>query len=240
MDLTDFSTLTFDCYGTLIDWEAGILAVLRPWAAKHAIDADDDTLLEFFGRHETLVQQDAPAMLYPDVLRQTMRAIGDEFGHDAWADEADAMGTSVKDWPAFPDSVEALAYLKNHFKLVVLSNVDNESFVHSNQRLSVEFDAVITAQDVGSYKPNPDNFTALIARLSGLGVKPGQVLHTAQSLYHDIAPARNAGLRTCWINRRHDKFGPGATPPTTAWPDMEKQSMAELVRAHRLVAQVKG
>ena len=130
-------------------------------AGASVVVADDDTLLESFGRHETRVQQDAPAMLYPNVLRQTMRAIGAEFGHDAWTDEAEALGASVKDWLAFPDSVEALAYLKNHFKLVVLSNVDNESFVHSNQRLSVEFDAVITAQDVGSYKPNPDNFTAL-------------------------------------------------------------------------------
>jgi 2-haloacid dehalogenase len=240
MDLTDFSTLTFDCYGTLIDWESGILAVLRPWAAKHEINADDDTLLESFGRHETRVQQATPAMLYPDVLRQTMRNIGAEFGHDAWADEADALGTSVKDWPAFPDSVEALAYLKDHYKLVVLSNIDNESFGHSNRRLAVKFDAVVSAEDVGSYKPNPDNFTALIARLSGMGIKPDDVLHTAQSLYHDIAPARNADLKTCWINRRHDKFGTGATPPTAAWPDMEKQSMADLVRAHRLEAQVKA
>jgi 2-haloacid dehalogenase/putative hydrolase of the HAD superfamily len=240
MELTGFSTLTFDCYGTLIDWESGILAVLRPWAAKHGIDADDDTLLESFGRHETRVQQATPAMLYPDVLRQTMRAIGAEFGHDAWADEADALGNSVKDWPAFPDCVEALAYLKQNYKLVVLSNIDNESFAHSNRRLGVEFDAVVSAEDVGSYKPNPDNFTALIARLSGMGVKPGDVLHTAQSLYHDIAPARDIGLKTCWINRRHGKFGTGATPPTAAWPDMEKRSMADLVRAHRLEAQVKG
>jgi 2-haloalkanoic acid dehalogenase type II len=240
MELTGFSTLTFDCYGTLIDWESGILAVLRPWAAKHGIDADDDTLLESFGRHETRVQQATPAVLYPDVLRQTMRAIGAEFGHDAWADEADALGNSVKDWPAFPDCVEALAYLKQNYKLVVLSNIDNESFAHSNRRLGVEFDAVVSAEDVGSYKPNPDNFTALIARLSGMGVKPGDVLHTAQSLYHDIAPARDIGLKTCWINRRHGKFGTGATPPTAAWPDMEKQSMADLVRAHRLEAQVKG
>ena len=238
MKLTDYSTLTFDCYGTLIDWESGILAVLKPWAGKHGLEADDDTLLESFGRNESRVQQANPTMLYPDILRQTQRAIGEEFGVDIWKAEADALGESVAAWPAFPDSVAALAYLKQHYRLVVLSNIDNASFVHSNQKLGVEFDAIVTAEDAGSYKPDPNNFTYLIARISGLGVRPEDVLHTAQSIFHDIAPARDAGLATCWINRRHDKFGTGATPPATAWPDMEKQSMTEFVRAHRIAVQV--
>ena len=238
MKLTDYSTLTFDCYGTLIDWESGILAVLKPWAGKHGLEADDDTLLECFGRNESRIEQANPAMLYPDVLRETQRAVGEDFGVSVWKAEADALGESVAAWPAFPDSAEALAYLKQHYKLVILSNVDNASFAHSNEKLGVEFDAIVTAEDAGSYKPNPNNFAYLIARFSGLGVRPKDVLHTAQSLYHDIAPARDAGLATCWINRRHDKFGTGATPPATAWPDTEKPSMAELVRTHRIAVQV--
>ncbi len=238
MKLTDYSTLTFDCYGTLIDWESGILAALKPWAEKQGLEADDDTLLECFGRHESRIEQANPTMLYPDILRQTQRAIGEDFGVGVWKAEADALGESVAAWPAFPDSAEALAYLKQHYKLVILSNVDNASFVHSNEKLGVEFDAIVTAEDAGSYKPDPNNFAYLIARLSGLGVRPEDVLHTAQSLYHDIAPARDAGLATCWINRRHDRFGTGATPPATARPDTENQSMAELVRTHRIAVQV--
>ena len=238
MKLTDFTTLSFDCYGTLIDWESGILGVLRPWAGGHGLEADDDTLLESFGRHETRIQQANPAMLYPDVLRATMRAIGEEFGQAAWAREADALGGSVAAWPAFPDSADALRYLKQHYRLAVLSNVDNASFAHSNAKLGVEFDAIVTAEDVGGYKPDAGNFRALLARLAGLGVRPRNVLHTAQSLYHDIAPARDIGLATCWINRRHDKLGTGATPPTAAWPDIEYPSLADLARAHRIAVQV--
>ena len=233
MKLTDFTTLTFDCYGTLIDWEAGILAVLKPWAAEQRLGSSDDALLESFGRHETRVQQDNPAMLYSDVLRQVQRAVAGDLGGEQSDADADALGASVGDWPAFADSADALAYLKRHYKLVILSNIDNASFAGSNEKLGVEFDAIVTAEDVGSYKPDPRNFEHLLDRLAGMGIGKGDILHTAQSLYHDIPPAQRIGLATNWINRRHDKPGLGATPASDVTPDFEHKSMARFVEAHK-------
>ncbi len=232
MTLTDFDTLTFDCYGTLIDWEAGILAVLEPWAARRGLEVDGPALLEGFGRHETVVQRENPGLIYPEVLRAVMRALAADFGIAASEAEADALGRSVADWPAFPDSREALAYLKKHYRLVVLSNVDRASFAHSAARLGVAFDAVYTAEDVGSYKPDPANFRFLLDRLAEIGVRPEDILHTAQSLYHDHAPAAALGLATCWINRRQGKDGAGATPPAEAEPDMEFPSLAAFAAHH--------
>lgn len=233
MKLTDFTTLTFDCYGTLIDWEAGILAVLRPWAAEHGLGSSDDALLETFGRHETRVQQENPAMLYSDVLRQVQRAVAGDLGAAQSDADAATLGASVGNWPAFADSADALAYLKRHYKLVILSNIDNASFARSNEKLGVEFDAIVTAEDVGSYKPDPRNFEYLLDRLAGMGIAKGDILHTAQSLYHDIPPAQRIGLATNWINRRHDKPGLGATPASDATPDFEHKSMAHFVEAHK-------
>ncbi len=236
MNLTDYSTLTFDCYGTLIDWEAGILAVLAPWAARNGLGATDDILLETFGRIEGRVQNDTPAMLYPDVLRAVQRGVAADFGIAASDVDAEALGTSVGDWPAFPDSREALAYLKKHYKLVILSNIDNASFALSNERLGGEFDAIVTAQEVGSYKPDLNNFRVLLDRLAAKGIAKGDILHTAQSLHHDVAPAQRIGLATNWINRRHDRPGGGATLPSDAVPDVEHTSMAHFVDAHRAAA----
>ena len=148
--------------------------------------------------------------------------------------DAAAFGASVGDWPAFPDSPEALAYLKRHYKLVILSNVDRASFGASKRRLGVEFDAIITAQDVGSYKPDPANFRALLKRLTGMGIDKSRVLHTAQSLFHDHVPAKAAGLATCWIDRRGGQ-GWGATKPpeTQVTPDFRFISMAEMAQRHR-------
>ena len=141
----------------------------------------------------------------------------------------------MKDWPAFPDSAEALAYLKKHYKLVILSNVDNASFAFSNRRLQVVFDAVYTAQDVGSYKPSDRNFDYMIAKLQGMNIKKPEILHTAESLFHDHAPANKHGLANCWIYRRHDQQGFGATmnPGTTPKYNFRFNSMADLAAAHR-------
>ena len=144
-------------------------------------------------------------------------------------------GASVPDWPAFPDSAAALAYLKQHYKLVILSNVDRVSFAGSNRRLGVEFDAIYTAQDIGSYKPDPRNFAYMLDRLQERGIGPAQILHTAQSLFHDHAPAKRAGLASCWIDRRHAAVGWGATPPPPAGAgyDFRFTSMAAMADAHR-------
>jgi 2-haloalkanoic acid dehalogenase type II len=235
MRLSDFTTLSFDCYGTLIDWERGIAAELRPWAERVGLGLDDGALLEAFGRAESPVQRAHPTWLYPDILAASFRALGKQLGAPVGEAEAAGFGRSVGRWPAFPDSPEALAYLKRHFKLCILSNVDRASFAESNRRLGVAFDLVVTAQDVGSYKPDRRNFEHLLAALGRMGVDKRQLLHTAQSLFHDIAPAKALGLKTAWINRRRGKAGGGATPAPEgdATPDLEVASLGEFAELHR-------
>lgn len=234
MKLTDFSALTFDCYGTLIDWETGIAAALRPWAARNGLETGDAALLAAFGRHEHARQSQRPAPLYPEVLAGTLRAAGAELGLEVSAAEAAAFGASVKDWPAFPDSVAALAYLKQYYKLVIVSNIDRASFAHSNERLGVDFDLVVTAEDVGSYKPAPAHFERALAGLAEMGVPKDKVLHTAQSLFHDHVPAKkHFAMTSIWINRQAGK--PGATPAADldVTPDWEVPSMAAMVELHK-------
>jgi len=235
MRLTDFAALSFDCYGTLIDWETGILATLRPWATRHGLAQSDDALLASFSRTEPRLQAERPATLYPDILAGAFRALGAEFGPGVTDAEARTFGQSVKDWPAFPDSANALAYLKQHYKLAILSNIDRASFAHSNRKLGVEFDLIVTAEDVGSYKPTPRNFEVLLERMTALGVPKGRLLHTAESLYHDHVPAKRFGLATAWIHRRAGKGNFGATraPEQPVKPDWEVPSMAALVELHR-------
>ena len=235
MRLTDFAALSFDCYGTLIDWETGMLATLRPWAAGHGLALSDDALLAAFSRNEPSVQAEHPAALYPNILADAFRALGAELGRRVGDEEARAFGQSVKDWPAFPDSADALAYLKRHYKLAILSNVDRASFAHSNRKLGVTFDLIVTAEDAGSYKPTPRNFEMLLERLGGIGVPKDRVLHTAESLFHDHVPAKRFGLATAWIHRRAGKDGFGATraPDQGVKPDWEVPTMAALVELHR-------
>jgi 2-haloalkanoic acid dehalogenase type II len=233
--ITDFTTLTFDCYGTLIDWESGIVAALGPWLASNGLSPSENEVLEAFAAAEETHERATPAALYPDILSATMGDMAAAWGVALEAADAAAFAASVGDWPAFPDSAEALAYLKRHYKLVVISNVDRESFARSNARLGVEFDLIVTAQDVGSYKPDLRNFHYALDKLAALGVAKDQVLHTAQSLYHDHAPAAEVGLARMWINRRGDKAGGGATviPDGAVIPERQVPSMAALVEMHR-------
>jgi 2-haloacid dehalogenase len=243
MRLGDYSALTFDCYGTLIDWETGILAALRPWAAAHRVTADDEQLLAAFARAESRREVAEPTAPYPRILAGVLEDLAGEVGADASPQEAAAFGGSVKDWPAFPDSAEALAYLQQHYKLVIVSNVDRASFRHSNARLGVTFDAVITAEDAGDYKPAPNHFQLALARLADMGVPKDRVLHVAQSLYHDHVPAKRLGLATVWVDRRSDRGATGgATPPATGatppapvpvTPDAEVPTMAALADLDR-------
>jgi 2-haloalkanoic acid dehalogenase type II len=231
--LTEFEALSFDCYGTLIDWEAGIAAVLRPWANAHGLAMTDEHLLTAYSAHEARAEAEHPADLYPQILARSMRALGAELGAPVDDREADALAVSVPDWPAFPDSADALARLATRYELIILSNVDRASFAGSQSRLGVAFTSVLTAQDVGSYKPDPRNFEALDAEVARLGVSKDKLLHVAQSLFHDHVPAKNAGLQTVWINRRHDNPGWGATPPppTDVTPDWSFTSMAAFALA---------
>src|SRR5262249_21544075 len=174
--------------------ESGILATLRPWAGRHGLAVGDDALLAEFSRVEPELQTARPAALYPDILADALRALGRHFGRSVSDDEARAFGQLLKACPAFPDSADARAYLKRHYKLAILSNIDRASFAHSNRRLGVEFDLVVTAEDVGSYKPTPRNFEMLLERLAALGVREERLLHAAESLFHDHLPAKRFGL----------------------------------------------
>lgn len=221
-DFSRFDVLTFDCYGTLIDWEAGILAGLRRVLEPLGIDGGDDDLLERYARAEASVEAGG-YLRYREVLARSAELVGRELGVEPGPAELAAFGGSVGDWPAFPDSVEALARLHERFRLAVITNCDDDLFAASNARLGVTFDHVITAQQVGAYKPSLRNFEVAFERI---GVPPERILHVAQSLFHDHVPAKRLGMTTAWIDRRHDKPGSGATPPADARPDLAVPSMA--------------
>jgi 2-haloalkanoic acid dehalogenase type II len=231
--LTDVEALSFDCYGTLIDWEAGIAAVLGPWAQSRDVEMSDEALLTAYSGHEARAEAEHPVEPYPEILGRSLRDLGRELGAEVSNDDAQRLARSVPDWPPFADSRAALAALAGRYQLIILSNVDRYSFAASNRRLGVTFSSILTAQDIGSYKPSPRNFEALLAEAGRLGIREGRLLHVAQSLFHDHLPAKKAGLPTAWINRRHDRPGWGATPPPAAdvTPDWEFPSMAAFAAA---------
>jgi 2-haloacid dehalogenase len=233
MDLTTYRALSFDCYGTLIDWETGIAAVLAPWAREQGLDMSAEELLLAYADHEAAVEREEPSALYPDVLAMAFRRTGEQLSGPVSDEWAQRLGNSVPDWPAFPDSADALARLARHYKLIIVSNVHRAGFAGSNERLRGDFAAIITAEDVGAYKPAENHFRALDATLTDLGIDREALLHVAQSLFHDHVPAKREGLPSVWINRRHDRAGWGATPPPAEeWAfDLEFPSMGEFADA---------
>jgi 2-haloalkanoic acid dehalogenase type II len=233
MRLSDFKALSFDCYGTLIGWETGIVEALRPLRERAGVTAEE--LLDAYGPIEHEIEEEQPGLLYSQLLEQVHERLSRHFGVEPDEIEAARFGASVGDWPTFPDSAEALRYLKQHFKLIILSNVDRLSFAGSNARLGVEFDHIFTAQDIGSYKPDIRNFQFLLASLYADGVGKGDLLHVAQSLFHDHVPANRMGIASAWIDRRADKRGSGATALPDAMPhyDFRFTSLGELAAAHR-------
>ncbi|QDJ11629.1 2-haloacid halidohydrolase IVa (plasmid) [Roseomonas mucosa] len=239
MRLTDFKVLTFDCYGTLIDWESGMIEGLRPLTEKVGRPLGRNEILEAHAFHESTQQIQTPARPYAELLPIVYKRLAEQWGVPVTLEECLAYGRSIGNWPAFEDSPGALQYLKKFYKLVILSNVDNASFAASNKRLQVEFDAIITAEDAGSYKPSPRNFEYMLQRLgAGLGgekIGKEHILHTAESMFHDHRPANAFGLASCWIYRRHKDQGFGATmnPGTMPHVDFQFNSMADLVKAHQ-------
>jgi 2-haloacid dehalogenase len=223
--LTDFKVLTFDCYGTLIDWETGIWDAFQPVLMKNRVSGvTRDKMLAAFGKLESRQQAETPGMLYPELLARVHVALARDLGLDSSPALDEAFGASIAHWPAFPDTADALRALKARYKLVILSNVNRDGFAASNRKLGVAFDAVYTAQDVGSYKPDPRNFAYLLEHLrADLKLGPEHVLHTAQSLFHDHVPARAAGLATCWIDRQGLSEGGdwGATAAVEKVPDVD-------------------
>lgn len=234
MALTDYKALTFDVYGTLIDWETGMVNGLKPLTDRVG-GLSRNAILEAHAFHESTAQRWTPAKPYSQLLATVYKRLAEEWGLSVTWDECLQYGASVKHWPAFPDSAGALAYLRKHYTLVVLSNVDNASFAHSNVKLGNPFHMVYTAEDVGSYKPAPRNFDYMLENLARQGIDKGDILHTAESMFHDHGPANRHGLANCWIYRRHDKDGFGATMHPGDMPtyDMVFNSMAEMVAAHK-------
>jgi 2-haloacid dehalogenase len=221
-----FSVLTFDCYGTLIDWESGIWAALSPILASHNVSVPREQALERYAALEAEIES-GPYLEYRQVLGQVLDGLGAQFGFAPTAAERAQFGGSVRDWPAFPDSPAALHALQRKFKLAILSNIDDDLFAYSAQRLQTQFDFIITAQQARSYKPSLNNFQLAFQRV---GVPPARILHVAQSLFHDHVPAKALGLSTVWVNRRQGRAGFGATPPANAQPDLEVPDLQSLAR----------
>ena len=222
VDYSSFEALTFDCYGTLIDWEAGLLAALRE--ALPAVEAADDELLETYADAEAEAERGAYST-YREVLATGLRAVAGAWRTTVPGDAVERFSESVRDWPAFPDSSAALARLVERFRLGVITNCDTDLFAASNERLGVVFDWVVTAEMARSYKPSLRNFQLAFETIP---VPRKRILHVAQSLFHDHAPAQRLGFRSVWIDRRRDRPGGGATPPAEATPDLVVPDMATL------------
>jgi 2-haloacid dehalogenase len=221
LDFGRFDALTFDCYGTLIDWEAGISGALRAALGRGGAQASDDELLELYARHEAELEAGS-YIRYREVLARACVGVCRAYGIEPSDDAVRRFAGSVGEWPAFPDSSLALARLGRRFRLGVVTNCDDDLFALSEARLGVHFEWVVTAQQIRSYKPNPRHFRVAFQRID---VPRDRILHVAQSLFHDHLPARRLGLSTVWIDRRHDRPGSGATPPATATPDLTVPDM---------------
>ena len=227
LDFTRFEILTFDCYGTLIDWESGLLPVLRRILAAHGKQIDDPTLLKLYGDFEQRFEQ-GPFRPYREVLQSVVRQFGTELGFTPTAEEMRSLPDSLPTWKPWPDTVAALRQLKTRFRLAILSNVDDDLFAGTRPQLGVEFDEVITAQQAQAYKPALKLFELALSRINA---PAHRVLHVGQSIYHDVIPAQALGLATVWVNRPSARPGVGAVKAAEATPDLTVSSLAELAAA---------
>lgn len=225
IDFQQFEVLSFDCYGTLIDWEKGILRALKSIFSNHNIDISDNQLLALFAEKEAL-QESGEYLKYREILKKVAQSIGEELNVELTDSELNALPDSIQFWEPFSDTVEALKTLKKRYKLTIISNVDNDLFAYTAKKLEVPFDWIITAEDVKSYKPSLRNFEVALQRM---GISPNKLLHIAQSVYHDIVPAKSMGLTTVWVNRRKGKQGFGATAPASGIPELEVPDLKSLV-----------
>lgn len=226
-DFSQFECLTFDCYGTLIDWESGILAALKPILETHHRNMSDDSILELYGSLEAQAES-GEYRSYRQILQFVTQRIASRMSFALYENEISALPDSLKNWPPFPDTIEALRRLKSRFRLAVISNTDDELFAETAKVLQVPFDFIITAQQARSYKPSHRNFELALERI---GLPKEKILHCAQSIHHDIVPTRELGIANVWVNRRAGKRGPGATKPASGLPDMTVTSLKELADA---------
>jgi 2-haloacid dehalogenase len=224
LDFNRFQAITFDCYGTLINWEEGILSCLRPLLRDHGKFADDATILKLFGDFEAEAEQGLYRR-YREVLESVVGNFGDCFGFKPSDKETSSLPESLADWKPWPDTVKALEQLHARFRLCIISNVDDDLFAHTRPQLEVEFDQVVTAQQANAYKPSLKIFGLALSRI---GVPADRILHIGQSIYHDVIPAQSLGLATVWVNRPSARKGVGAVKATQGRPDLEVSSLAEL------------
>jgi 2-haloacid dehalogenase len=227
LDFSRFEILTFDCYGTLINWEEGILRCLHRILATHGKDVDDATILQLYGDFEACAEQGA-YRCYREVLQSVVRRFGEQLGFTPTDQEANSLPESLGEWKPWPDTVLALRELKSRFRLAIVSNVDDDLFASTKPQLEVEFDQIITAQQAGAYKPSLKIFELALSRI---GSPVHRVLHVGQSLYHDVIPAQSLGLATVWVNRPSPRTGVGAVRPAQGHPDVEVSNVAELATA---------
>ncbi|MEH2119627.1 haloacid dehalogenase type II [Nostoc sp.] len=224
INFNQYKALTFDCYGTLIDWENGILGVLKPLLLTHNTNFDDDQILELFAEFEAEVEK-GEYIKYREVLQIVVQKFGERFSFKPTAEELNSLADSIQYWLPFPDTVEALKTLKQKFKLVIISNVDDDLFAFSAKHLEVKFDQIITAEQAKSYKPSLNNFRLAIDRID---LPLEQILHVAASVYHDIVTAKSLGLSTVWVNRRADQQGVNSTGAAISQPDLEVPDLKTL------------
>jgi 2-haloacid dehalogenase len=227
LDFNRFDLLTFDCYGTLINWEEGILRCLHRILTAHDKDTDDATILRLYGDFEAHAEQ-GEYRRYREVLQSVIRQFGEEFGFVATDQEARSLPESLPNWKPWPDTVDALSALQSRFRLAIVSNIDDDLFAATWPKLGVGFDEVITAQQAGAYKPSLKIFELALSRI---GIPAHRVLHVGQSLYHDVIPAQSLGLATVWVNRPSARKGVGAVKVAEGHPDLQVSSVAELAAA---------
>jgi len=233
MDISRVELITFDCYGTLIDWETGMLRALRLLFPDHP-HVSDEQFLAMYGEIEAQLEA-GPYLSYRTVLSRTAQEMGRRLGASLSPEDYQQFAESLKQWPPFPDTVESLQALARHYRLGIISNTDDDLFAASHQLLKAPFAMIVTAQQVKSYKPSLNNFQEAMRRA---GVPRENILHAAQSLYHDIAPANTLGLKNVWVNRRFGKQGPGATVSSDVKPMLEVRSLAELAAVLIPVAKI--
>lgn len=226
LNFDKFRVLTFDCYGTIIDWETGILAALRPVLKRHGQSIEDSRLLELYGELEQKAEN--PYQPYRRVLRQVVHGFAQSLGFEVTEEEAESLPNSLPHWQPWPDSVQALRKLKSKYQLVIISNVDEDLFAGTSKQLAVEFDHVITAQQAKCYKPCREIFELALGRI---GMPRQQVLHVGQSVYHDVVPAGSLGLSTVWVNRTSARPGVGAVKAASGQPDLEVRDLDTLAKA---------
>lgn len=227
LDFSRFEILTFDCYGTLINWEDGILGSLRPILAAHEKNADDATLLRLYGDFEAQAEL-GEYRSYREVLNTVVRKFGEEFRFVPTHQEINSLADSLGHWKPWPDTVSALRELRNRYRLAIISNVDDDLFAATLPQLQIDFDQIVTAQQAHAYKPSLKIFELALSRIA---TPADRVLHVGQSLYHDVLPAQSLGLSTVWVNRPSKRSGVGAVKAAEAQPDLEVHSLAELAAA---------